>query len=65
LSIRPNELELHVLKGWKKNDTDAKSEEVPVPDALKKLAVKVIREGDKIALEIPKNEAWEAIRVTR
>ncbi len=59
--VNSNELELCVVKHFKDN-ADQKS----IPDALKKLSVKVIRDGDKVVtLEIPKNDVWGEIHVTR
>ncbi len=41
------------------------NEEKPVPEALKELKAKVIRENDSITLEIPKNEVWGEIKMTK
>jgi len=57
--INENELKLEVRYRWE-ND-----EEQDVPEVLKKLPVKVIRNGDAIMLEIPKNEIWDEIKVNR
>ncbi|MCL2119472.1 MAG: hypothetical protein FWH27_13700 [Planctomycetaceae bacterium] len=42
-------------------------EEKPVPEALQNMTLTVIRDGDNhiIALDIPKSEAWDAIRLKK
>ena len=57
--ISENEMELKVVYQINNGRGDK------VSDALEKLPVKVIRDGEEITLEIPKNKVWDEIRVKR
>ena len=58
--IKENELTI-CLYDYYMNNNERKT----VPEALKELTAKVIRDGDDITLEIPKNDEWEEVRVTK
>gem|GEM_PF-2460856 len=57
--VNADELELR-LHSYRTKETGSRE----IPDAIRKLPVKVQWEGNTVTLEIPKNEKWDTIRVS-
>jgi len=58
--LKENELTINLFEYQEKN-----KERKPIPEVLKNLTAKIIRDGENITLEIPKNDEWDAVRVTK